>query len=55
MVNANYSLVNLYYRLSKIIYDNSSWGNKFVHNIALELKISFLNLKGISERNLDYI
>ena len=55
MLNANIDLVNLYYRLGRIIYENSSWGNKFVHNIALELKLSFPNLKGFSERNLNYM
>ena len=29
MVNANISLVNLYYRIGKVLYDNSKWGNKF--------------------------
>jgi len=55
MINANIKLVNLYYRLGKIIYENSSWGNKFVKNIAIELRISFPNLKGFSERNLNYM
>jgi len=55
MINANIKLVNLYYRLGKIIYENSSWGNKFVKNIAIELRISCPNLKGFSERNLNYM
>lgn len=55
MLNANINLVNLYYRLGKIIYDNSNWGNKFIDNVALELKLSFPNQKGFSVRNLKYM
>lgn len=50
--NANMSLLKLYYNLGKIIYDNSKWGNKFVDELAIELKISFPNIKGFSVRNL---
>lgn len=55
IMNANSNLVNLYFRIGKIIYDNFSWGNKFVSNVATELKLSFPNLKGFSERNLNYM
>lgn len=55
IINANKNLVNLYYRLGKILYENSSWGNKFVNKISIELKLSFPNLKGFSERNLNYM
>lgn len=50
--NANMSLLKLYYSIGKIIYDNSKWGNKFINEMALELKISFPNVKGFSIRNL---
>lgn len=50
--NANMSLLKLYYNIGKIIYDNSEWGNKFIDEIARELKISFPNIKGFSVRNL---
>ena len=50
--NANKSLLQLYYNLGKIIDENSSWGNKFIDDIAIELKISFPNIKGFSVRNL---
>lgn len=55
MINANINLVNLYYRLGKIIYENSNWGNKFIDNVAIELKLSFPNHKGFSVRNLKYM
>ena len=50
--NANRSLLNLYYNIGKIITNNSSWGNKFIDELALELKITFPNIKGFSIRNL---
>lgn len=55
MMNANTKLVNLYYRIGKIISENYNWGDKFVDNLALELKLSFPNLKGFSSRNLNYM
>ena len=50
--NANKSLLKLYYNIGKIIEVNSSWGNKFIDELAIELKISFPNIKGFSVRNL---
>ena len=44
------SLLKLYYSIGKIIYDNSKWGNKFINEMALELKMSFPNVKGFSIR-----
>lgn len=55
MINANISLVNLYFRIGKVLYDNSSWGNKFLDKLAFELKITFPNQKGFSIRNLKYM
>lgn len=55
MMNANVNLVNLYFRLGKIIYENSNWGDKFIDNVALELKLTFPRQKGFSVRNLKYM
>lgn len=55
MMDANKKLVNLYYQIGKTLEENSSWGNKFIDNVAMELKISFPNLKGFSVRNLKYM
>ena len=49
---ANKNLLKLYYNLGQIIYENSSWGNKFIDELAIELKVSFPNIKGFSVRNL---
>lgn len=50
--NANMSLLKLYYNIGEIICYNSKWGNKFIDEMALELKMSFPNIKGFSVRNL---
>ena len=55
MTDANKKLVNLYYNIGKVLEENSNWGNKFIDNVAIELKISFPNLKGFSVRNLKYM
>lgn len=55
MTDANKKLVILYYNIGKILEENSHWGNKFIDNIAAELKMSFPTLKGFSTRNLKYM
>lgn len=55
MINANTKLVNLYFYIGKTLEENSSWGSKFIDNVAIELKMSFPNLKGFSIRNLKYM
>ena len=55
MINANISLVNLYYRIGKALYDKSIWGNKFLDKLAFELKIAYPNQRGFSIRNLKYM
>ena len=55
MINSNISLVNLYYRIGKVLYENSSWGNKFIDKLAIELKEAYPNQKGFSVRNLKYM
>lgn len=55
MIDANKKLVNLYYKIGKMLEENSSRGNKVIDNVALDLKMSFPNLKGFSVRNLKYM
>ena len=53
MKQSNKQLLNLYFNLGKIISDNFVWGNKFVDNLATELKLEYPNIKGFSARNLN--
>ena len=50
--NANVELINLYFRLGKIIDDNWKYGNNFVKELSIELKLEFPDMKGLSPRNL---
>ena len=52
MRNANTELVNLYFRLGKIISENVKYGNHFITILSKSLKLDFSNLNGFSERNL---
>ncbi len=45
----------LYYNIGKIINDHKSWGNKFIDNLAADLRIAFPEAKGYSVRNLKYM
>ena len=42
----------MYWNIGKIISDNIEWGNKFVDNLSIDLKIEFPNIQGFSVRNL---
>lgn len=50
--NANSELINLYFRIGKIIDDNWKYGNNFVNELSIELKLAFPDMKGFSPRNL---
>lgn len=50
--NANIELLNLYFRLGEIIDKNSKYGNNFINELSIELKLEFPNMKGLSTRNL---
>ena len=50
--SANMNLLNLYFYIGQIIVENSKYGNNFINNLSIELKISYPNMKGFSVRNL---
>lgn len=54
-IQINGNLVMLYFRLGKILYDNFEYGNKFIDEVAHELKIEYPASKGYSIRNLKYM
>ena len=55
MIDANSKLVKLYFNIGKTLEEYSSWGNKFIDNVSLELKLAFPNIQGFSIRNLKYM
>ena len=52
MSDANKRLIDLYYYVGKLVFENSSWGNKFIENLSIAMKIEFPNIKGFSVRNI---
>ena len=54
-IQVNHNLIELYFRLGKILYDNYEYGNKFIDEVARELKLEYPNATGYSVRNLKYM
>lgn len=52
MQNVNNELIMLYFRLGKIISENTKYGNNFIKNFSISLRLEFPNTDGFSERNL---
>ena len=52
VLQVNSNLINLYFRIGKIMFENSKYGNSFIKNVAIEIKIEFPSIEGFSERNL---
>ena len=50
--NANKNLLNLYFYIGKVLVENSKYGNNFINNLSIELKLSYPNMRGFSIRNL---
>lgn len=48
----NKELIYMYWHIGKIILNNSVWGNKFIDNLSIDLKLEFPDIKGFSIRNL---
>ena len=54
-VSVNRELLVLYHSIGEGINEHKTWGNKFVENLAADIKISFPDATGYSVRNLKYM
>ena len=54
-VSVNKELIMLYYRIGNAINEHKAWGNKFIENLAYDIRISFPGVSGFSVRNLKYM
>ena len=54
-VSINRELLVLYHSIGEVINEHKTWGNKFVENLAADIKISFPDATGYSVRNLKYM
>ena len=55
VLGANRELILLYWHIGNVIIENSVWGNKFIDNLARDIKLELPNAKGYSVRNLKYM
>ena len=55
VLNLNREQIILYWNIGKIIIANSEWGNKFIDNLARDIKLEFPDSTGYSVRNLKYM
>ena len=55
LLQVNKELTLLYYHIGRIINEHKSWGNKFIDNLARDIKIAYPNSTGYSVRNLKYM
>ena len=53
--SVNTELIMLYYNIGKTINAYKSWGNKFIENLASDIRIAFPGTTGYSVRNLKYM
>ncbi len=54
-VHANADMLLLYHDIGCVINEHKSWGNKFIDNLATDIRIDFPESKGYSARNLKYM
>jgi len=51
----NREQILLYWNIGRVIIENSKWGNKFIDNLARDIKLEYPNTTGYSVRNLKYM
>ena len=55
VLGANREQIILYWNIGKVIIENIKWGNKFIDNLARDIKLEFPDSTGYSVRNLKYM
>ena len=55
VVHVNTELIMLYHSIGCVINAHKSWGNKFIENLARDIKLEFPQTTGYSVRNLKYM
>ncbi|MBR6517437.1 MAG: DUF1016 family protein [Bacilli bacterium] len=55
VLQVNKELILLYYEIGQIINKYKSWGNKFIENLAKDIKLAYPDSTGYSVRNLKYM
>ena len=53
VLGANYEQIMLYWNIGKVIIENSAWGNKFIDNLARDIKLEFSERNGLFRTELE--
>lgn len=54
-ISVNKELLLLYHSIGLVINEHKAWGNKFIENLAVDIKLAFPDVTGYSVRNLKYM
>lgn len=54
-VGANTEVIQLYWRIGKVLIDRSIYGTRYINTLAHDLRVAFPGLKGFSARSLRYM
>ena len=54
-ISVNKELLLLYHSIGLVINEHKAWGNKFIENLAADIKLAFPAVTGYSVRNLKYM
>ncbi|MCL1989617.1 MAG: DUF1016 N-terminal domain-containing protein [Defluviitaleaceae bacterium] len=55
IMSANEQMIKAYFNIGQKLIENDKWGTKFIKTLALDLKLSFPKIKGLSYTNLRYM
>lgn len=55
VVGANYALIKRNLKIGELIISKSEWGNRFIDNLAQDIRSEFPETTGFSVRNLKYM
>ena len=55
VLGANREQIILFWSIGRVIIENSGYGNRFIENLARDIKLEFPSAKGYSVRNLRYM
>ena len=54
-IHVNADMLLLYHDIGCVINEHKAWGNKFIDNLATDIRMAFPKSKGYSVRNLKYM
>jgi len=55
VLGANKEMIELYWKIGKVIIDNTKYGAKFIQNLSSDIRLEFPEVRGFSVRNLKYM